>query len=126
MNLPPFQYYRWQKESNDAFRTAGNSGRAFQEMLTGVKGLEPQLIILDSIIRYAKAYERRYGHKITEEGTLFDSFSDMLNGVHNFMCYQGAIALESDSSFDSKDNGVMEIMFNKACDVCGLNRNDFT
>lgn len=119
-------HYQWQQESLDIFKGlkfGAPDSIANQENERGVNGHEPVMIIMDSLIRYAKAYRKCRDAQLASEAHLVDYFSEILNGTHRLLDWNGAIAMERGTSCDPKDNGVVEAMFWKACEIAGIDGN---
>lgn len=93
---------------------------AKQSANLGVTHGEPLLVAMDAMIRYAKAYKRRYEENLGEDGVLGEEFGKAISGLRALLNGDGAVAMERDITTDSKDNGVIEEMYWQACKIAGL------
>lgn len=91
-----------------------------QSMTLGVNGGEPLLVCLDGLLRYAKAYEKRFEGKLSDDAWLGEQWLDALNGVHALLNSDGAVALEKGITTDSKCNGVLEDIYWHAMNAAGF------
>ena len=97
---------------------------AQQSMRLGVDKAEPLLLILDSAIRYAKAYKARFDQPVSEDYMARDHFAGILSGARALCNFDGAAAMERGITTDSKDNGTLESLYWTACEIAGLDRDD--
>lgn len=95
-----------------------------QSAKLGVTCGEPILYALDGLLRYAKAYEKRYEAKLATDGVLGDYWLDAIKGLHGLLNGDGAVALELNRSTDSKDNGACETIYWAALDAAGFKNED--
>ena len=120
------RYLRYEPETRAAFAAVPHGTVAKDSHGLGLDGCEPLIVILDSLIRYAKAYERRMGQPLADDGVLADCWLDCAKGVRGLLDGDGALAMEANRSTDSKDNGACETMFWSALRLAGYQEFDGT
>lgn len=92
----------------------------WQSQNVGLEHGEPLILILDGLLRYAKAHEARMGAKIADDGYASGPWFEALEGVHALLNCDGAVAMERGRATDSKDNGVCEAIYWDARDAAGF------
>lgn len=97
---------------------------ARRENHNGMMRNEPIIIMLDSLLRYARAYRKRFEHNVADETALKEYFVGALTGVRGMLSWQGAVANELGHSRDSKDNGAMDQLFFLVTKEAGLTEED--
>ena len=103
---------------------------AERDALMGQRMGEPYLVIVDQLIRTAKAYRNEFDQPIGDDFMARDAFAGMLSGVRAMLNFDGAAAWEArhNSSTcgprDTKDNGVIESLYWTACELAGIDGND--
>ena len=75
------------------------------EHFTGLTHHEPLIVILDSLLRLAKAVKQR-GSAIGEDRVLGPAYQRALEAVEDLLNGPGAVSLEGNQFQDSKSNGV--------------------
>ena len=90
----------------------------------GMNTAEPIIVILDSLLRYAKAHETRYGGKISQDGFCGEPWLAMAKNVRVLFSADGGTALERNITTDSKDNGTVEALFWIAMEAAGFTEAD--
>lgn len=88
--------------------------------LRGMRHAEPLIVILDCLLKYAKAYRARFEGKLSDDGCLGDYWLDAIKGVHGLLNGDGVIAMMQGITTDSKDNGACEDLYWKARAVAGF------
>ena len=120
--------YAFQPETTKAYARIPSGTIALQAHSTGVLEAEPIIVILDSLIRYAKAHEARFEGKLSEDYFLGPLFLKALTATRELLNGNGAVANEYESRGfacrDSKDNGACESMFWKAMEIGGFKEED--
>ena len=88
----------------------------------GMDNAEPLIVAMDSMLRYAKAFERAYGSKVGADGVLGKEYARVISGLRGLLNGNGAVAMERERGIttDSKDNGVIEALYWECCRVSGL------
>jgi len=97
---------------------------ALQSHTFGAQNAEPLIIILDSLIRYAKSHRTRFGFPLSEDYVLGPEFLSALTGARGLLGGNGAVAHERGRGTDSKDNGACEGMFWDAMSAGGFTEDD--
>jgi hypothetical protein len=97
---------------------------AWQSQNVGIAGGEPLLVILDGLLRYAKAHRSRFDSPLAQDYVLGPLFLQSLTGIRGLLNGDGAVAHERGLSGDSKDNGVCEAIFWDAMDAAGYTEED--
>lgn len=116
--------YKYQHETTLIHNSIPENSVARQSNHLGMMQCEPIIVILDGLLRYARAYEKRYEAPISNELPLCENFIDALKGVRAMLSWYGAIALERNINTDSKDNGACEQLFWYAVKAAGLKESD--
>ena len=83
----------------------------------GMNGAEPLIVIADALVRYAKAYQTRLGGGIGEDYVLGDYFLSIAKSVKGLCDGDGAVAMETGRSTDSKDNSAVCKILETALDI---------
>lgn len=95
-----------------------------RSMQLGQNDGEPLLIAMDGLIRYAKAYEKRFESKLAEDYVLGPEWLAAAKGIRGLLNGDGAVAMERGITTDSKSNGVIEEMFWAALSIAGFGEKD--
>ncbi len=82
-----------------------------QSCALGLNKGEPLLVCLDGLLRYAKAYEKRFQSKLSEDHYLGSEWLAAITSIHSLLNGDGAVALERGITTDSKSNGVLEDIY---------------
>lgn len=90
----------------------------------GMEHGEPLIVILDALAWYAAAHKARYESAIGDDYVLGAKWMEALMGVHGLLNGDGAVAMASGRTTDSKDNGACEAMFEEALKVAGFDRDE--
>ena len=117
-------YYPYQREVYEAAAKINEGTISHHSDLLGRKNCEPLLVCMDSLLRYAKAYEKRYETKLVEDYFLGRHWLSSIKHLRVLLNGNGAVAMEQGISTDSKDNGVIEEVFWKAMEVAGFTEED--
>ena len=86
----------------------------------GFRAGEPLLVIADALLRYARAYSKRYEEPISEDAYCAPHFAAMLYGCRQMLSADGGAAFERGVTTDSKDNGAMEAIFDAVFAASGM------
>ena len=121
--------YKYQPEAIESFDKIPKGTVAHQCHHLGMSGNEPIIVILDGLIRYAKAHEQSMGSKLSEDYFLGPCFLSALTSTRELLNGNGAVANEISAKTgkpcrDSKDNGACEIMFWHAMEISGFTEKD--
>ena len=121
--------YEYQPETCEAYAKVPERTIAHQTHSIGMNGTEPLIVILDSLIRYAKAHEASMGSKLSEDYYLAPCFLSVLKNTRDLLNGNGAVANEISAKTgkpcrDSKDNGACEDMFWDAMKIAGFTEED--
>jgi hypothetical protein len=115
--------YNYTHEANEAIQNLVDLGLPIAVSI-GIDNAEPLLIILDSIIRYCKAHEARFGSKIGMDYIACEHIKSMLSGVKGMFNFDGGVAMERQSlglsCLDSKDSSMMSEMTSVAMEIAGI------
>lgn len=120
--------YSYTTETLDAFTKLENTCPgtvALRYADFGMRNHEPILVMIDSAIRYAKAYRARFDQPIGDDYMARDEFASILKGIRAFLNFDGGVAMEAAANsghfaHDSKDNGMIESLYWTACEIAGL------
>lgn len=102
--------------------TAGTVSRQSHDI--GIAKCEPLIIMIDSLHQYAIAYETRMGGKLAEDYVLGAEWIKAICAVREMLNGDGAVAMASGRTTDSKDNGTCEAMFWSAMETAGFTESD--
>ncbi len=80
---------------------------SFDEMLFGMRNDEPLLCILNDVLKYCKAFLKRYEYPIGKSYFESKQIQCILDSVGELLNCQGGVALDRGASRDSKDNSIM-------------------
>lgn len=120
--------YSYQPETAKAYDRIPYGTIAHQSHSIGMNGTEPLIVILDSLIRYAKAHEARFESKLSQDYFLGPLFLQALTATRELLNGNGAAANEFEAKGagcrDSKDNGACEQMFWSALGLAGFKEED--
>ena len=97
---------------------------AGQSHSIGLRHHEPIIVMLDCLIRYAKAHAGKYGSPLSEDHVLGDAWLDTIKALHGLLDGDGAIAMEMNRSTDSKCNGACEALYWQAIKIAGFAESD--
>lgn len=115
---------RLQPETLQAAKILNDKTVSYQSYMLGKNDGEPLLYAMDGLLRYAKAYKKRYDSLLSEDGVLGDSWLKAITGLRELLNGDGASAMERNITTDSKDNGVIESVFWKAIEIAGYEESD--
>lgn len=118
----------WQPETlaaMDALSKSCPGTVAERDAKAGMRMGEPYLMIIDQLIRIARNYEREFSQKIGMDYVAANEFASMLAGVRAMLNFDGAAKWEAAHNsgtrgHDTKDNGMIEILYWTCCEIAGL------
>jgi hypothetical protein len=116
-----------QPETKDALSKLTHTARgsvAAASMEYGRIRKEPLFYALDGMLRYAKAYRVRFEGPLAEDYVLGPEWLAVVQGLRGLLNGDGAVAMETGRSSDSKDNGVCEEIFWHAMKAAGFTEED--
>lgn len=116
--------YEYSPEVSQHSRVIKPGTIAYRSHQLGVQLAEPLLVCMDSLLKYAKAYQVRFEQPLANDGVLGDPWLDAAKGIRALLNGDGAIALERGITTDSKDNGVIEGLFWDALAAAGYTEKD--
>lgn len=90
----------------------------------GFKYAEPIIVIADALIRYAKAHNKKYEAKLADDYILGPGWLGCLRCVKTLLDGDGAVAMETGRSADTKDKGIVFQMLEEAVKISGFNWSD--
>jgi hypothetical protein len=121
---PPVRYvahnYYYQTETTSHADKLPAGTVSTESHWLGMNKSEPIIVMLDALLRYAKAYEVRFGGKLNSDSVLGDAWIAAACEVRRLLNGDGAAAWELDRSTDSKDNGACEAIFWDAMSAAGF------
>jgi len=117
---------QYQEETIQAYRKLTEGTQAWHDHQQGLMWEEPCIVLIDSLLKYARAYRKRYGRALRDEAKLKEIWLKAAVNVRRLFEHRGAVATEWDITTrgDSKDNGCLEEVFWKAMEVAGLTEDD--
>lgn len=118
----------WQPETItalEALRQSCPGTVASRDAEAGMRMGEPYLLIIDALIRIARNYQREFERPIGEDSFGALEFAAMLSGVRAMLNFDGAAKWEAAFNsgargHDTKDNGMIETLYWKCCELAGL------
>jgi len=120
----------YQTETIAAFNKLTPNTVAYHEHLTGLRAGEPIIVMIDGLIRYAKAHKAVYGSPLASDYVLGENWLETLKAARSLCDGVGAVAMERNAApavkrlTDSKCNGSIEQMFESALTIAGFDRNE--
>lgn len=108
-----------EERSIELLNKCGNTV-AGESHLFGLNRDEPLVFILDGLLRYAKAYQTRFGGLLASDYVLGPSWLQAAIGVRELLNGDGVVAMETERGTDSKDNGFCEAIFWDAMKAAGF------
>ena len=112
---------RLQSETLNAIDKLDRNCVYMRSVKLGIVESEPLLVAMDGLLRYAKAYEKRFEGKLADDYVLGDYWADAIKGLHGLLNGDGAVAMEKGITTDSKSNGVIEEVYHAALKAAGFN-----
>lgn len=85
----------------------------------GLSRGEPLILMMDGLIRYAKAIAK-HGGCLANDPILGGAWLDAAKGVRKLCNGDGAVAIENAWGADSKSNGVIESLYWEAVRIAGF------
>lgn len=119
----------WQPETLAALehlRAVAPKTLALQAAESGLTLGEPVLVMIDQAIRYAKAYRAEFDRPLGEDYMAAPELGGILAGIRGLLNFDGAALWEGNHNSgtrrtrDTKDNGMIETLYWKACEIAGL------
>ena len=111
--------YTYQNQTINAASSVPQGTVAAQSHNLGMERHEPLIVALDSMIRYARAYESHFERQLSEDYILGEEWLSVVKGIRGLLNGNGVVAMELGRAVDSKDNGACETMFWDALKVAG-------
>ncbi len=115
---------KYQQETTDELNKLDPKSLAFYSHSIGLNEHEPLIICMDALLRYAKAYGKRFGSDLAEDYFLGKEWLNAIVGIRNLLNGDGAVAMENNITTDTKNNGCIEGMFWSALDIAGFTEED--
>ena len=92
---------------------------AERDAVAGFRLGEPLLIMVDQAIRWAKAYRAEFDRDA--DYVAAPEIGGILSGIRGLLNFDGAAKWEGDNMrHDTKDNGLIETLYWKACRIAGI------
>jgi len=111
--------YTFQNQTINAANSVPKGTVAAQSHNIGMERGEPLIVALDSMIRYARAYDTHFERNLSEDYILGEEWLSVVKGIRGLLNGNGAVAMELGRNTDSKDNGACETMFWDALKAAG-------
>lgn len=90
----------------------------------GMEHGEPLLIMLDSLLKYAQTYQRRFEGPLAQDYVLGKLWLQSAVGIRGLLNGDGQVAMAKDITNDTKDNGCLEALFWDAMRAGGFTEED--
>jgi hypothetical protein len=128
MKLPQISYQAETLAALEHLRATCSGKVALRDMEAGFRMGEPLLLIADQCIRYAKAYKAEFERNLGDDYAAAPEFGSILSGFRALLNLDGAAKWEACANSatcprnltDTKDNGVIESLYWKACEIAGI------
>jgi hypothetical protein len=124
MKTPIESHYTYQLETIAEANRIPVGTVSHNAHMMGMRNCEPLIVMMDCLIRYAKAYKARFGSPLASDTVLGDEWLSAAKGVRGLLNGDGSIAMFREINTDSKDNGAVESMFWNAMALAGFKESD--
>lgn len=115
--------YRYQQETIELSKKLDPTKICGHDHLIGMEAGEPMIVMIDSMIRYAREHEKAQGDKLASDWRLLDHYKDILRALKDMLNWNGALSVKAGVR-DSKDNSTLYKMIQVACQAAGINEED--
>lgn len=123
--------YSWQDETREAFEhiaTTSPGKVSHRDAMLSLTAADPALVMMDSAIRWIKAYRARFEQPVADDYMASPEISGILSGIRGLLNFDGGAKMERDARdpslcsdwTDSKENGMIESLYWKACELAGI------
>jgi hypothetical protein len=112
--------YTYQPETVQAFNKCPERTISQQSHRIGMINHEPLIVIFDSFLAYAKAYKARFEGNLASDYILGDAFIKSIQAAHELLNGDGAVAMASGRSGDSKSSRACESIYQAALSTAGF------
>lgn len=119
MKTPHSTYYRFTAETIAEANKLTPGTIAERDHKGGLQQGEPLIVAMDALLKYAQAYRERFEGPLAEDYVLGPEWLEAVKGIRGLLNGNGASALASGHSADSKDNGCVESVFWSALRAAG-------
>lgn len=119
-STPSDCHYRYELETIKTARKLPRGSVAEYSHKTGMVGAECLIVVLDSLLKYAKAHQKRFETPLAEDYVLGVEWLEAIKGVRGLLNGNGQVANVAGITTDSKDNRSCEAMFWTAIAVAGF------
>lgn len=119
--------YHYQPETLaaiDRLYTIAANTVAMDDMQFGFATNEPLLVMLDSAIRYARAYQTYYGSTLNTDYVLGPAFLSSVDNIRTLLNSIGGSGMETRGR-GSFDGGTLDGLACKALELAGYNEGDY-
>lgn len=124
MTVPKSIHYSLQKETSDAQQKIPTGSVNAHSHARGISRGEPLTVMMDAFLRYAKAYANKYDQPLSSDSVLGGEWLVGIRAVHALLNGDGAVAMESGYTTDSKCNGALESIYWTAIKAAGFTEAD--
>lgn len=117
---PKSMVYSLQNETREVQAKIPANSVDAQSHARGSSRGEPLIVMMDALLRYAKAYQKRYDETVSNDHALGPVWLDALDSVRALLNGDGAVAMENGYTTDSKSNGALESLYHVAIEAAGF------
>lgn len=117
---PKSMVYSLQNETREVQAKIPANSVDAQSHSRGSSRGEPLIVMMDALLRYAKAYQKRYDNPIAEDEVIGVTWIIALDSVRALLNGDGAVAMEEGYTTDSKCNGALESLYHIARESAGF------
>ncbi len=117
---PRSTLYRFTPQTIAATDKLGLNQPDEQAQKRGMMEGEPLTVCMDALLKYAECYRVRFEQPLAEDGVLGDHWLDCIKNLRGLMNGDGANAMRSGITTDSKCNGALETVFWAAMATAGF------
>lgn len=124
MKTPHSTQYRYTPETIAHANALPSGTVSEQAHKYGMEQGEPLLVAMDSMLKYAQTYKRRFDGPLQSDYVLGDEWLAIVKGIRALLNGNGQVAMAKDISTDTKDNGAIEALFWDCLRAAGYGEGD--
>ncbi len=124
VTVPATTTYKFTEDTTNEAAKVPVGTLAQQAHFRGMASAEPLIVLMDALLKYARAYQERFDSKLASDYVLGDHWLASVKGVRALLNGDGAVAMQFGITTDSKDNGAVEAIFWRALEAAGFEEED--
>jgi len=122
MKTPEYYTAKYQPETIACANKIEEGSVSQQSHAIGMLKGEPIIVAMDAMLRYVKAYEKRFDEKISTDYVFSGHVKDVIDGLAELLNGDGAVAWEMGRTTDSKDNVALYKMRDAVYEAAGFEK----